>query len=598
MRSRFAAGLAALALAAAGAYTAGTAAPAHADLFNPRQTWLRNSTAGLFLHWGMRTSPGYTDCAAWEKAVTDGGWDPSYWVAEARKLHASYLVLASFHSRLGYSRPWPSKIPGSCSTKRDFLGELIKAAKAKGLHVILYMTDDPQWHGEGGHEWLDSAAYSAYKGRPVDLTTRMGFGEFSYDNFVEVMHDYPGLSGFWIDNDNEYWEQNGLYELIREERPDLLLSNNNEDTPIMDTVSNEQKTGMVPPYDYPAATWTPMPRLTEADFKLPAKGSWWYDGSNSDIDYPLSIGRYITNAGASIKNLIAETAMVNGRFPDKQEAFNNTVKPYLDEIWPSIGRTEGAGYMYGGMQPGAWNDGAYGTITIPKGNPHVNYLHVLTRPAGDTLTVRDNGYRVTRVSDLRTGRRFSFTQRNGSVTVSGITNWDAYDTVFRVDLAGRQGYYRHVSSSATAAADGHPGSSLTDGSYLNYWDSGATLPVSLTLDLHRRGPVRFLAVNQRENSPTHNRETFGRKEDSARIKDYKVYFSDDGVTWGDPVKTGVLESAKAVRFIDLPPARTRYIKLEIDDTWAASTVPAFYQKLAIDEIHVGWGSPVGHGRVR
>jgi alpha-L-fucosidase len=600
MRKKLAAGLAAVSLATVttGTFPLGVTAPAHADLYHPRQTWLRDSTAGLFLHWGMRTSPGFTDCAAWEKAVTDGGWDPGYWVNEARKLHASYLVLASFHSRLGYSRPWPSKIPGSCSTKRDFLGELISAARAKGLHVILYMTDDPKWHDETGHEWLDSAAYSAYKGRQVDLTTRPGFGEFSYDNFVEVMHDYPGLSGFWIDNDNEYWEQNGLYERIRRERPDMLLSNNNEDTPIMDTVSNEQKTGMTPAYDYPAATWTPMPRLTEADFKLPTKGAWWYDGSDSPIDYPLSVGRYVTNAGASIKNLIAETAMVNGRFPANQVAFNDFVKPYLDEIWESIGRTEGAGYMYGGMQPGAWNDGAYGTITVPKGNPYRNYVHVLTRPSGDTLTVRDNGYRVTRVTDVRSGRRFAFRQENGSVTISGITDWDTYDTVFRVDLAGREGLYRHVTATATASADGHPAAGLTDGSFLNYWDSDATVPVSITLDLHRPSPVRFLAINQRENSPTHNRETFGRKEDSARIKDYKVYVSDDGVSWGEPVRTGVLESARAVRFIDLPPTRARYVKLEVEDTWAAETVPAFYRRLAIDEIHVGWSHPTSHPHVR
>ncbi|GAB3970235.1 hypothetical protein GCM10029978_043140 [Actinoallomurus acanthiterrae] len=595
MRSKAAALLAVLALA----LTVGVTSPARAELYNPRQIWLRNSTAGLFLHWGMRTSPGYTDCAAWEKAVTDGGWDPAYWVREARKLHASYLVLASFHSRLGYSRPWPSKIPGSCSTKRDFLGELITAARAKGLRVILYMTDDPKWHDESGHEWLDSAAYSAYKGKSVDLTTRPGFGEFSWDNFVEVMHNYPGLSGFWIDNDNEYWEQNGLYELIRKERPDMLLSNNNEDTPIMDTVSNEQKTGMTPAYDYPAATWTPMPRLTEADFKLPTKGAWWYDGSDSDIDYPLSVGRYITNAGASIKNLIAETAMVNGRFPDKQEAFNDFLDKYLDPIWESIHGTEGGGYMYGGLQPGAWNDGAYGTVTVAKANPFRNYLHVLTRPSGDTLTVRDNGYRVVRVTDVRTGRRFAFTQANGRVTISGITNWDQYDTVFRVDLAGREGLYRHVTATATASADGHPAANLTDGSYLNYWDANATVPVSITLDLRRRGPVRFLAINQRENSPTHNRETFGRKEDSARIKDYRVYVSDDGVTWGDPIKTGVLESAKAVRFIDLPTTTTaRYIRLDVDSTWAAESVPAFYKKLAIDEIHVGWGSPTGRGGAR
>src|SRR5919202_4241839 len=181
------------------------AGPARAELLQPRQQWLRDSTAGLFLHWGMRTAPGYTECAEWEAAVTDGGWDPNYWVNEGLKLHVQYLVLASFHSRLGYARAWPSAIPGSCSTRRDFLGELIAAGKAKGVKTILYMTDDPKWHDEGGHEWLNSSAYSAYKGHKVDLTTRPGFGEFSYDNWVEVMQRYPDLAGFWVDNDNEYW---------------------------------------------------------------------------------------------------------------------------------------------------------------------------------------------------------------------------------------------------------------------------------------------------------------------------------------------------------------------------------------------------------
>ena len=61
---------------------------------------------------------------------------------------------------------------------------------------MLYMTDDPQWHNEvPGVETLDSAAYSAYKGQQVDLTTRDGFGEYSYDLFHEVMDNYPDLSG-------------------------------------------------------------------------------------------------------------------------------------------------------------------------------------------------------------------------------------------------------------------------------------------------------------------------------------------------------------------------------------------------------------------
>src|SRR5947209_3940003 len=40
------------------------APPARADLFNPRQDWLRASTGGLFLHWGERSSPGFTSCTA------------------------------------------------------------------------------------------------------------------------------------------------------------------------------------------------------------------------------------------------------------------------------------------------------------------------------------------------------------------------------------------------------------------------------------------------------------------------------------------------------------------------------------------------------
>src|SRR5689334_1811015 len=86
------------------------APPAGAEVLNPRQQWMRESTAGLFLHWGMFTSPAHLDCAQWEHDVTAGGWTPGYWIDEALKLGASYVVLTTFHSRLGYARPWPSKI--------------------------------------------------------------------------------------------------------------------------------------------------------------------------------------------------------------------------------------------------------------------------------------------------------------------------------------------------------------------------------------------------------------------------------------------------------------------------------------------------------
>jgi alpha-L-fucosidase len=583
------------------------APPAGAEVFQPRQQFLRTATNGLFLHWGMRTAPGYTSCAEWERAVTDGGWTADYWIDEARKLHAQYVVLASFHSRLGYARAWPSNVPGTCATQRDFLRELIDAGKAKGVKTILYMTDDPQWYWEGLRprpadpndsaditkpSWMDSAAYSAWKGKPVNLQQRPGFGEYSYDLFLEVMRDYADLGGFWIDNDNAYWEQNGLYERVRAERPQWTLSNNNEDTPIMDMVSHEQKVGMTPAYDYPQAVLTPMPRLTEGEWKLPVRGAWWFDGTDAEVDYPVTLGRIISNAGSSVRSLMAETAMVNGRFPARQEEFNDFAADYLAPIWESIHGVEGGGYAYGGLVPGFWNDGAHGVITINRDNPDLQYVHVLTKPAtASSITLRDNGYRVSSVRDLRTGEAKRFSQSSGSLTIEGITAWDTYDTVFKVETSGRVGLMSSNSITATASVSrgGFPASNLVDGDYLTYWDSNNTVPVSITLDFGTPQRPAYLALNQREWSPTYNRVSFGRPEDSARIKDYRLAASTDGTTW-TPVRSGVMPSERAVRFLDFQLASpARYLRLHVDSTWADASAPNYFKRLRIDEVWAGSG---------
>jgi alpha-L-fucosidase len=573
------------------------APPVQAQVVHTRQDFLRRSVAGLFLHWGMRTSPQHTSCSAWEADVTNGGWNASYWVNEAKKLHAQYLVLATFHSRLGYARPWPSAIPGSCRTGRDFLGELIGAASAQGLRVILYMTDDPKWFNEGlpaGQSWLDSAAYSAFKGRSVDLHTRDGFGEFSYDLFVEVMQRYPNLAGFWIDNDNAYWERNGLYQRVRADRPSFTLSNNNEDTAIMDMISNEQKTGMMPAYDYPQAVFTAAPRMIEADFKLPSSGGWWFTGVDSAVDSRLTLGRLITNAGSSVKALMAETAQVNGRFPANQEAFNNFANSFLTPIWESLSGTEGGGYLHGGLKPGFWNDGAHGVTTVSRSNPDLHYVHVITRPSGSTLRIRDNSYRVLRVRNLRTGADVDFGQDAGTLTLSGISSWDAHDTVFKVETAGRQGIIpsSSITALASAAAAGHPAGHALDGSYTTFWDNNKTLPASLRFDLGSSERVQFIGLNQREDSVSYARSA---TEGSARIRDFRVFVSNDGVNWGSPIRTGTLPSHRGVAIVDLPATTTRHVRLEVLSTWAASTDTARFQRLRVDEAWIGSEYAVGDG---
>jgi alpha-L-fucosidase len=553
------------------------AGPARADLQNPRQDWIRNSVGGLFLHWGMRTSPSHTSCSGWERAVNSGGWNPDYWVQEALKLHVQYITLASFHSRLGYSRPWPSKIPGSCSTKRDYLGELIKVAKAQGLKVILYMTNDAQWHNETGHEWLDSAGYSKYKGKTINLDTQAGFGQFSYDNFFEVMKNYPDLAGFWIDNDNAYWESHNLYQQIHQQRPDMILTNNNEDTPEMDMVSNEQKTGMTPAYDMPQAIWTSLPRVIEADYKLPSGGAWWYSGNDTSVDTKLTLGRFIMNAGSSVKSLEDEQAMVSGKFPSNQANFNNFANGYLDKIWESLGGTQGGGFMYGGMPGGFWPNGAHGATTISTKNPDIQYIHVIDKPSNNVLQVRDAGYHVTGVTDLRTGAARTFSQANGVLSINN-TSWDPYDTVFKVTTSGgRVGVYGGVKASASTGNAGN----LVDGSYVNFWSNGNKVPANVTLDLGSARKVAYLAVNEREDSVSYARSS---SEQSARIKGYSVQVSTDGSSW-TTVKSGNLPSYRGAQFIDLNVASARYVRLNMTGTWATSG--SSHNRIGIDEMWVG-----------
>jgi alpha-L-fucosidase len=358
------------------------------------------------------------------------------------------------------------------------------------------------------------------------------------------------------------------------------LSNNNEDTAEMDMISNEQKTGMTPSYDYPQKVYTAAPRLIEADFKLPTGGSWWYSGTNSSVDTKLTLGRLITNAGSSIKALMAETAMVNGKFPSNQANFNNFAKTYLNQIWESLGGTEGGGYLYGGLKPGRWNNGAYGVTTISKTNPNLHYIHVIDPPtSGSSLVVRDNGYQVARVSNVRTNATVSFTQGGGNLTLTGLSGWDPYDTVFRVETTGRVGIYpaSSITMSASSSATGHGASAAADGDYLTYWDNSSSLPARLDFHLGGTKQVQYLGVNQREDSVVSGGT-------SARIRDYQVYYSADGTNWGTPVKTGTLPNARGVAIIDLPKAQTAHVRLEIlnlqggsririDDSWVGSDYP-------------------------
>ena len=111
-----------------------------------------------------------------------------------------------------------------------------------------------------------------------------------------------------------------------------------------------------------------------------------------------------------------------------------------------------------------------------------------------------------------------------------------------------------VDSEETSAQNGR-GTNVLDGDVATLWHtrySGtiAEMPHNIQLDLGAVYPVTELFYQPRtDTSP------------NGRIKDYEVYVSADGTTWGTPVATGTFVNSTALQTARFPAAFGRYVQL-------------------------------------
>jgi alpha-L-fucosidase len=179
------------------------------------------------------------------------------------------------------------------------------------------------------------------------------------------------------------------------------------------------------------------------------------------------------------------------------------------------------------------------------------------------------------VTNFRTGATVNFTQSGGNLTLTGLSGWDPYDTVFKVETAGRTGIYpaSSVTVKASSSASGHGASAAADGDYLTYWDNNNKTPVTLDYDLGSAKQVQYIGVNQREDSVVSGGT-------SNRIKQWRAFYSSNGTSWGSAVASGTLPNARGVVMLDLPATTTRYVRLEVTNTQGGS-------RLRVDESWIG-----------
>lgn len=561
--------------------------------------WYREARIGLFVHWGMQTGEyaedpsgpefryRYEDVAEFEREAGQAGWHAGRWVSTAKRLQAKYITVASFHCELGYLKIWPSDVPGSPSTKRDYLGELIEAADSEGIRIVVYINRDAKNASHAGVVWLDREAYRTYKQDPaIDIAAPEGYLAYSIDVMEELLRRYSRIAGFWFDGYHDKEEAQAVFARLHRIRGDLVLINNDfSDAPVPDedamAIEDFGKIGE-PAYDLASGTWVGP---GDKEFAFKAKWDWVYLGEGRphwkyyELNYARVpsdaelVRRIVTAAGNSWNANLGFGPKIGGDFPDVLETFVDHFERFLSWASESIHGTVGGGCGEGGLPPGHWNDGAYGVTTrTPGGETH--YIHVLTPPSGMRLRLADAGYAVERAADLRTGEPLRYSQAEGWLTID-VTTWEATaregDTVIKLFAAAERRAIspRLLTASASSELPFRPAARVLDGR-ANTFYRGAFAhgwPQHLTLKLAEPREVSGVCILQPETGPV--TEGGYAAPVGERIRAYEIAVSEDGATWREAA-AGELRNQRGMQVVPFAPRTASHVRLTARSNYAGT----------------------------
>lgn len=198
------AGLLAAALAAgpltvpAGAVPSTAAQPAPVAPTSPGEEY-EAMGYGVFLHYGLATELGKTP---WQydphevsaKTYNPSDFDPDQWMRAIADSGAKYIVFTTKHHD-GFTM-WPSAhtdwgVESSSQPNTDVVGEVVRAARAHGLKVVLYYS----WHDKyqpGG----DVHPRNASSDR---RTTSPAYLAYAKNQLTELLTNYGDIAGLWMD---------------------------------------------------------------------------------------------------------------------------------------------------------------------------------------------------------------------------------------------------------------------------------------------------------------------------------------------------------------------------------------------------------------
>ena len=522
------------------------------------KNWHENAKVGLFVHWGINTGNEhwakgetlYKTFEDFEAAVEEGGWAPEKWVKAALNIRASYINFAIFHSVLGYIKGWKSNIPGTHTTKRDFLGELINEAAKHDIRVILYISGDTTGYLRHPNQpWIFPDEYRKYKNDDSIniLDDRHWQQIYCKDIIEEVIDNYPDLAGFWFDGWNNPDTNEKIFGMIHQKNPKLLNFRNNFKTapdPHEDIMSIESFNKVLDPaFDLASGAWV-GPGGKEYCFTIPELSDWFQC-------YPPAENYNKNDAIRKLVTIIANGwAAKVGIGPNIGGDFNGSLGEYVNDLDCYFNWAEESllGTISGGLPSGYMNDGAYVCVCQ---NDKAIYIHTLLPPKCGNLIINDGGHDYDYAINLKTGEKLLFTQADGCLNICGDFNRFCQE-------------------------DGDMVIKLVKGASR----IGCTIPVSAYMKplpndiiIENKHRVHGLILHQDDSSAT-TRSSWGVVENN-RAKDYSVFVSDDGTSWTTHA-SGALSGSRGMKQINFPAVASPFIKLRI--TSAYDTSPGYVKK--------------------
>ncbi|WPJ95052.1 alpha-L-fucosidase [Coraliomargarita algicola] len=411
--------------------------------------WYAPSRFGLFYHWGMFTGDGdsganesnrplyYDSIEAMEADAGDPDEVAKRLVKTATKTGAKYIIYTVFHTCDRFAIMYPTALDAFVyRSSVDYVGALIQEARKCDVKVILYLPGaDPMHHihSKGG-PWLNEG-----------VRDKASYAQMLEDVVTELWQLHgDAIAGFWLDGMMP--ETLKLPAYIHSLSQHLIVTINNEvlhNISETDMGTTEFLTGPCdPPYNRPSGLIKAHPKFghilpPKRDYNedIPTCNGWWHQ-RNAPFQDKISALPYPKEPHFWVKEMVSSLGqrgiwnyvmgigpLITGEVPPAYQEMMDAMQRFMS--WGSESIYDTVGGEISGFQPGWWNNGSFGSVTVSTKDPRISYLHITTAPSTSILRVPHNGVEVASVTDLRTKRELKF-KALGCLDVEDI-DWSEFD---------------------------------------------------------------------------------------------------------------------------------------------------------------------------